>query len=40
MTDDNKMTIQSPKNPRNRYNPDKTPGFSPPTEQLCKEEFE
>lgn len=43
---DNKMTIQSPKNPRNRYNPDKTPEFSPPksihytTEQLCKEEFE
>lgn len=43
---DNKMTIQSPKKPRNRYNPDKTPGFLPPkttkntTEQLYKEEFE
>lgn len=43
---DNKMTIQSLENPRTRYNPDKTPGFSPPksthytTEQLCKEEFE
>ena len=43
---DNKMTIQSPKNSRNRYNPDKTPGFSPPksthytTEQLYKEEWE
>jgi len=40
------MTIQYPKNPRNRCNPDKTPGFSPTksthytTEQLCKEEFE
>lgn len=43
---DNKMTIQSLKNLRNRYNPDKTSGFLPPksihytTEQLCKEEFE
>ena len=42
----NKMTIQFPENPRNRYNPDKTPGFSPPkpthysTEQLCKEDGE
>lgn len=40
------MTIQSPKNPCNRYKADKTPGFIPPkstqytTEQLCKEEFE
>lgn len=40
------MTIQSLENPRNRYNPDKTPGFLPPksthytTEQLGKEEWE
>lgn len=40
------MTIQSPKNLRNRYKSDKTPWFilSKPTKnttkQLCKEEFE
>lgn len=40
------MTIQLPKNSRNRYSLDKTPGFSPPksihytTKQLGKEEFE
>ena len=28
--DDNKMTIQSPTNPYNRYNPYKTPYILPP----------
>lgn len=43
---DNKMTIQSLKNPYTRYNSDKTPGFLPrksthdTTEQLYKEEWE